>query len=204
MVGAFYMMYTDAYNFNLIIFPLGQIRILTHVLSNFPRYVLKVKDQLQCSRDEASFVTLRECILKHKGIIRYLEEYNDTMKNIMLLDFLQSSLQLASIMIQFVLTKATVFNIIFHAEFVFSMLLRLLVYYWYANEIMLESINVSTAIYECGWYDEPKKVKQMMLLMIQRANKVLKLDIGPFTTMTLGTFLSILKASYSYLTVMYR
>ncbi|XP_023312071.1 uncharacterized protein LOC111692342 [Anoplophora glabripennis] len=99
-VGASYVMYTDAYNFSLIIFPLGQIRILTHVLSNFPRYVLKVKDQLQCSRDEASFITLRECILKHKEIMRYLQEYNDSMKNIMLLDFLQSSLQLASVVIQ--------------------------------------------------------------------------------------------------------
>ncbi|XP_023312069.1 odorant receptor Or2-like [Anoplophora glabripennis] len=84
------------------------------------------------------------------------------------------------------------------------MLIRLLVYYWYANEIMLESLNVSTAVYECGWYDEPQNVKQMMLLVIQRANKALELDIGPFTTMTLRSFLGIIKATYSYLMVMYR
>lgn len=72
MVGASYVMYTDAFTFSLIIFPLGQIRILIHVLSNFPKYVLKVKERIECSRDEASFVTLRECILKHKEIIRYV------------------------------------------------------------------------------------------------------------------------------------
>lgn len=72
IVGASYVMYTDVFNFSLIIFPLGQIRILIHVLSNFRTYALKVKERVKCTKDEASFITLRECILKQKEIMRYV------------------------------------------------------------------------------------------------------------------------------------
>nr|AUF73013.1 odorant receptor [Anoplophora chinensis] len=82
------------------------------------------------------------------------------------------------------------------------MLLRLTVYYWYANEIMVESIEISSAVYECEWYNEPHQVKQLMSLVILRANRPLGLDIGPFSTMTLNTFLGIIKTTYSYMTMM--
>ncbi|KAJ8983700.1 hypothetical protein NQ317_009135 [Molorchus minor] len=84
------------------------------------------------------------------------------------------------------------------------MLIRLLVYYWYANEIMEQSSNVALAVWQSEWYEEPQKVKQMMLMMIMRSNKALTLDIGPFSTMTLNTLLGILKATYSYMMIMYR
>lgn len=74
----------------------------------------------------------------------------------MLLDFLQSSLQLASILIHLTTMVSTPqisfnfssynilqenlnsFELIYCGQFVISMLVRLLVYYWYANEIIYE------------------------------------------------------------------
>ncbi|KAJ8947661.1 hypothetical protein NQ318_009545 [Aromia moschata] len=69
-IGASYVMYTDIFAFSLIIFPLGQIKILMYILRNFGKYVEKIRKQLGCDRDEASFLTVRECILKQKDIIR--------------------------------------------------------------------------------------------------------------------------------------
>ncbi|KAJ8958194.1 hypothetical protein NQ314_006447 [Rhamnusium bicolor] len=88
-------------------------------------------------------------------------------------------------------TKNTVFNIVFCGEFAFCMLIRLLVYYWYANEVMVQSTNIAIAIWESGWYEEPLEVQQMMKMMILRSNKALGLDIGPFATMTLNSFLGV-------------
>lgn len=68
--GASYVSYTEIFTFSLIIFPLGQIKSLNYILSNFQEYVLKVKHQLCCSSEEAGFITLRELILQHKEIIR--------------------------------------------------------------------------------------------------------------------------------------
>ncbi|KAJ8947657.1 hypothetical protein NQ318_009541 [Aromia moschata] len=72
--------------------------------------------------------------------------------------------------------------------FVTTILIRLMTYYYYANELMLQSSNIGNAIWESKWYEEPQKVKQMMIIMIMRSNKALALVIGPFTTMTLSTF----------------
>lgn len=69
-IGASFVTYTDIFTFSLIIFPLGQMRILNHMLSNFQKYASKVKEELDCSQEEASFVTFRECILQHKKIVR--------------------------------------------------------------------------------------------------------------------------------------
>lgn len=69
-IGASCVAYTDIFTFSLIIFPLGQIGILNHILHNAHEYILKVKIQLNCSMEEASFLAYRECILEHKKIIR--------------------------------------------------------------------------------------------------------------------------------------
>ncbi|KAJ8978567.1 hypothetical protein NQ317_012091 [Molorchus minor] len=100
LIGASYVMYIDVFSFSLIIYPLGQIKMLMYILRNFHKYVGKTQNVLGVERDEASFLTMREFIMKHKEIIRYINEYNCAMKHIMVLDFLQSSLQLASIVMQ--------------------------------------------------------------------------------------------------------
>nr|UTN00919.1 odorant receptor [Semanotus bifasciatus] len=203
-IGASFVTYTDIFSFSLIIFPLGQIKILIHILSNFEEYAEKVKHQLRCSSEEASFVTLRECILKHKEIIRYINEFNTAMRNIMVLDFLQSSLQLASIVLQLLVAEINLSNFIYSGQFAFSMFIRLLVYYWYANEIMVQSSDVGYALCASKWYEQPEKIKKMLITMLMRCNRLLCLEIGPFSTMTLGTFLGILKATYSYMMVIYK
>ncbi|XP_074026902.1 odorant receptor 10 isoform X2 [Leptinotarsa decemlineata] len=190
-IGASFVMYTDIFTFSLIIFPLGQIHILKHILRHFNEYALKIKHQLGVTEEEASFITIRECILKHNSIIRYINDFNKEMRNIMVLDFLQSSLQLASVVIQLLV-------------FTVSMLIRLLVYYWYGNEIIVESSNIAVAIWESEWYEESKKVKNLMLIMMMRCNRELCLEIGPFNTMSLNTLIGILKATYSYMMVIYR
>ncbi|CAH1163297.1 unnamed protein product [Phaedon cochleariae] len=126
------------------------------------------------------------------------------MRNIMVLDFLQSSIQLASIVIQLFVTEMNLPNVIFSGQFAFSMLIRLLLYYWYGNEITLQSSNIAIAIWNSKWYEESLKVKNLMLMMMMRCTRNLCLEIGPFNTMSLRTFLGILKATYSYMMVIYR
>ncbi|KAG5900095.1 hypothetical protein JTB14_016064 [Gonioctena quinquepunctata] len=203
-IGASFVTNTDIFTFSLIIFPLGQINILKHILVHFDEYAEKVKKQLNISAEEASFVTMRECILKHKDIIRYINDFNKKMRNIMVLDFLQSSLQLASIVIQLLVTKMNLLNFIYSAQFAVSMLIRLLVYYWYGNEIIVESSNLAVAIWESKWYEEPTRMKNMMLITMMRCKRVLCLEIGPFNIMSLNTMIGILKATYSYMMVIYR
>nr|AUF73038.1 odorant receptor [Anoplophora chinensis] len=194
----------DIFAFSLILFGVGQIKILKLILSNFQEYTMKIKNLLHCSQEEASYITLRECILKHQEIIEYIKEYNLVMKNIMVLDFLMSSMQLASIVLTLLVTKVTLINTVYSGQFAVCMFLRLLVYYWYANEIMVHGSEIGLALCNSNWYEESERVQKMMVIMLMRCNRELCLEIGPFAAMTLRTFLGILKATYSYITVIYR
>ncbi|CAH1107764.1 unnamed protein product [Psylliodes chrysocephalus] len=203
-VGASFVNNTDIFSFGIITFPLGQIVILNHILSNFEKYVNKVQNQLGVERDEASFVTLREIILKHKDIIEYIKVFNEEMNMIVLMDFLQSSLQLAAIMLELMFFELNLFNTVYSVMFVISMLTRLFGYYWYANEILVESANIPMAIWSGKWYEEPLKTQSMMLLMMLRCSRPLTMDIGPFNTMSINTLIGILKATYSYSMLIYK
>lgn len=73
-VGSSFVGYSDIFTFSLIIYPLGQIKILKHILSNFQHYAAKVKIQIKCSKELSSFITLRQCIRLHMVTIRYTIE----------------------------------------------------------------------------------------------------------------------------------
>ncbi|XP_072381811.1 odorant receptor 10-like [Diabrotica undecimpunctata] len=203
-VGASFVNNTDLFSFGIITFPLGQTVILNYILSHFEDYVVKIQEQLGVDRDEASFITLRECILKHKDIISYIHAFNKEMNIVILLDFLQSSLQLAAIVLQLIFFEVNLFNFVFSIMFVICMLTRLLGYYWYANEIIIETSNIPLAIWSSKWYEEPKKTQDMMMIMMLKCSRPLALNIGPFNTMSINTLIGIIKATYSYMMVVYK
>ncbi|CAG9861693.1 unnamed protein product [Phyllotreta striolata] len=203
-VGASFVNNTDIFSFGLITFPLGQIVVLNHILAHFEDYVVKVQKELGVERDEASFVAFRECILMHKNIIDYIYDMNYEMSMIALMDFLQSSLQLAAIVLELMFFEVNLFNTVYSFMFVICMLTRLFGYYWYANEIIVESLNIPTSIWNGKWYEEPLKTQKMMLIMMKKCSRPLTMDIGPFNIMSINTLIGILKATYSYSMLIYR
>ncbi|XP_023312983.1 odorant receptor Or2-like, partial [Anoplophora glabripennis] len=117
------------------------------------------------------------------------------MKNIMVLDFLLSSVELASGVLTLLVTEMTLPNTIYSSQLAFSLFLRVLVYYWYANEIMVHGSEIGMALCNSNWYEESERVQKMMVIMLMRCNRELYLEIGPFAAMTLRTFLGVLKAT---------
>ncbi|KAJ8976066.1 hypothetical protein NQ317_002541 [Molorchus minor] len=120
--GAAYFTFSDIFNLSIIIFALGQIRLLKYILNNFETYVTKIGNQLSCSQEEASFITLRQCILKHKEIIWYINEYNAAMRYVTFLEFLQSSVQLAATCLQLLMVSKN--HLIGHMKYKFTLFKR--------------------------------------------------------------------------------
>ncbi|XP_030767718.1 odorant receptor 49b-like [Sitophilus oryzae] len=204
LIGASFVTYTDILMFSLIVYPTGQIRILHHVLKNFSTYMDNVKRLNNIENDEdASYTTFRECIRRHKEIIRYVDNFNESMSILMIFDFLQSSLQIATILTQILGNPISLMLVLFVGAFFLGMILRLILYYYYANDVIVLSSELGVAIWESNWYEQPPKVKFMMHVFMMRSQKALKLFIGPFSVMSLDSFIAILKATYSYIMLMY-
>lgn len=61
-IAASFVTYTDCLVFSLIIFPLGQIHLLNHTISNIGKYVKAIDEQARQN-------IFRRCVIHHKNII---------------------------------------------------------------------------------------------------------------------------------------
>ncbi|KAJ8968954.1 hypothetical protein NQ317_013832 [Molorchus minor] len=68
----------------------------------------------------------------------------------------------------------------------------------------VSSCDIGQALYVNNWYEQPQKVKKMLIIMKMRCNRSLGLEIGPFAIMSLNTFIGILKGAYSYMMLFYK
>nr|WJJ63312.1 odorant receptor 12 [Pachyrhinus yasumatsui] len=203
LLGAAFVTSADILMVSLIFYAILQMKIMHYVLGNFKKYKQKIQAQYKIDDDTAAFVTFRSCIQHHQNIIRYVEYFNDSMNALMTFDFLQSSLQFATVFAQVLADQITPVLIACVGFYVLGMLVRLFLYYHYANEVIILSGKLAVAVWNINWYDQPHNVKCMMLVFMLRAQKSLQLQIGPFGVMSLDSLIAILKATYSYVTLMY-
>nr|QXE93244.1 odorant receptor 18 [Eucryptorrhynchus brandti] len=204
--GACFSIFTDILILALITFATGQLKILHHVLENFELYKQNMlKMEYRQRNDEViAFILFRKCVNMHQDVIKYVNNFNNSMSMFMVYDFLQTSLQLTTIIVQFImipdLDRQTQG---YFVCFLIVELYRLLLLYYYANEICILSESLPLSIWKSNWYEQSVEVQKMAKLMMLNCKIPLKLKIGPFGYMTLGSFIAILKASYSYMMLIY-
>ncbi|KAH1022575.1 hypothetical protein HUJ04_011957 [Dendroctonus ponderosae] len=151
--------------------------------------------------EEAAREELGKLIRKHQFLIGFVEKVNDSVKYILLLEYLLDSINMAAAMLQ-IATASSVTEMTFTLVYFILLLTQLVILAWSANEINTQSVEVSNAIYQSNWMDQNKSIKTTLLIMLIRAQKPLGLTIGPFRFMNLEASLMTMKASYTYSRVM--
>ncbi|XP_066261306.1 odorant receptor 10-like [Euwallacea similis] len=199
IVGSNSIVVIDILMISLILYPCRQLKKLDHLLRNFQDFKRKYQN-LNAIEDEeeAFFLFFKHLIVRHENIIQYVNIYNKNMAFPMLLDFIQSSIQIAKSLTQVSGNEITLLLIACISMFSLSMLLRLCLYYYHADELLILSQKLTHSIWESNWPDETPKIKFMILIFIMRVQKPLVFTIGPFGVMSIESFISILKGTYSY------
>ncbi|XP_060518352.1 odorant receptor 49b-like [Cylas formicarius] len=151
-------------------------------------------------RKVAGSKLLRVLCLKHQKLIKYYENFNDSLKFLVLLEYVMSSLITASTIIEIISGQNVTFSVgLFLTNFGGLMIIA-----WNSNEIILQSAALATALYESGWYYQDHETQVLLHLMMIRCQKPLTISIGPFGSMTVDAGMSRLRLAYSYTTVMGR
>ncbi|XP_060535435.1 odorant receptor 45b-like [Cylas formicarius] len=161
---------------------------------------LQIEFVKMASYNKDVFATLRSLIRKHLRTIEFVKELNDSIKYLILMEYLLNSLNVAAVSIQFITyDRKMLASPIFYFSFLF---VQTFVLGWSANELQVQSSALAEALYNSPWYEQNKKVKKALLTMLIRCQRPLTLTIGPFDAMTTQSALMIMKASYSYVTLM--
>ncbi|XP_060533533.1 odorant receptor Or2-like isoform X2 [Cylas formicarius] len=155
----------------------------------------------QMSRQEGDTLEhVRDLISQHQKVIRYVGQLNDSIRFVILMEYLLNSLNFAAVLVQFISFRHELeYSPLFYFFYLFVQTFFL---GWSANEVKVQSEALSDALYESLWYEQNGRVKRMILYMILRSQKPLVLTIGPFDTMTTASAVRIMKASYSYVSLM--
>ncbi|XP_046597653.1 odorant receptor Or1-like [Neodiprion lecontei] len=151
-----------------------------------------------CHDDE-----LRNCIRHHKAIIDFTKEVEAIFNGTIILQFCVNCIIIC--LTAFHITKLKVF---IPAEFVgmtmymCCMIYQIFIYCWHGNEIFVQSQSVVVAAYEGNWWNYGKRFNRDLQLLMLRANRPLTLKAGNLLILSLETFVSILRLSYSLFTVL--
>ncbi|XP_060533450.1 odorant receptor Or2-like [Cylas formicarius] len=162
---------------------------------------LQVKLKKMSVGDNDMTVTLAGLVKEHQRVVRFIKQLNEAVKHLMLMDYFLNAMNMALVMLLFLEAETGMqfASCVFYSG---RMMVIIFALGWTSNEIKVQSQGLADAIYESGWYERPLSVRRLLHMMILRAQRPLALTIGPFDEMTIQSSLTIMKAAYTYGTVM--
>ncbi|XP_060524237.1 odorant receptor 49b-like [Cylas formicarius] len=176
----------------IIMFVRLQLKLLQYSFRNFHRFPTHGV-HLETVKN-----TLRVLCVRHQQLIQYVEDLNESFKNILLLEYIVSAVLLAALILQITGGNQPLLICLV----LLICIVQLLTFAWSANEITVQSSELARALFESKWYDQNTPAKLMTQIMMMRCQKPLSLRIGPFGVMDLNVGLSRLKLGYSYTSLM--
>ncbi|KAG6456404.1 hypothetical protein O3G_MSEX009704 [Manduca sexta] len=84
--------------------------------------------------------------------------------------------------------------------YLLNMTFQVFIYCYQGNQ--LSSSQVAGAAYSSPWYLYPVPLRRSLLIVMVRSRRVAKITAGGFTTLSLASFMAIIKASYSLFTLL--
>ncbi|XP_019883248.1 odorant receptor 13a-like isoform X2 [Camponotus floridanus] len=182
----------DALFLNITLHVCGQVNILRIRFIKFD-----VTSPRICDR-------FNELIQRHHYVIMLARELADLINFILLIELFIISILLCIMGFQLIL--ALKFNntaIVGKSCLLLSGLItQLTLYSFIGNYLKSEMEDIGLSLYQSTWYNFPKKITRNVVFILMRAKAPVALQAGSFIVINLSTYVSILKTSFSYLSVL--
>nr|AII01107.1 odorant receptor [Dendrolimus kikuchii] len=146
---------------------------------------------------------LRACIIKHQAILESGFQIRTCFSYSILAQFTVSIVILCVSAYQVGEVELdNKLRLVFMIAYLLSMAVQVFVYCYQGNCISEESVEIADTLYEMPWYVCSLSIRKTLLVMMVRSRRPIELTAGGFATLSLGCFMSIIKVSYSFFTVL--
>nr|QXE93270.1 odorant receptor 44 [Eucryptorrhynchus brandti] len=167
-----------------------QIRVRNFIPPNESNWIMEPK-----------VLELKKLIKEHQDLIRVGEHLNKCIKNIVFMEYILGSSDIASAVVT--LTKSEgVDNMGRQLILIILLSIQIFILAWNTNEVKIQSEGIADAVFQSNWFMLNKEGTQLTQVLIERAQKPLVITIGPFGAMTTESALTIIRAAYSYVSIM--
>ncbi|XP_060528937.1 odorant receptor Or2-like isoform X2 [Cylas formicarius] len=150
---------------------------------------LQIRFAKMLDEDGNILETIKNLINEHQKVIMFVQELNDTVKYLMMMDYLLNAVNIAGVVI--ILLEASdgieVASTLFYAGRLITIVFAL---GWTSNEIQIQSQALADAICETPWWEQRRDTQKLLHMMIVRAQCPLAITIGPFDEMTIRSSLT--------------
>ncbi|XP_053989651.1 odorant receptor Or1-like isoform X2 [Hylaeus volcanicus] len=173
--------------------------LLIHIYCLFEIFEHRLKKGV----NEPGTYSLKECVRLHKHIYKFAEMVNEEFKTIMMMQFLVSTLALCSELYRLTQRKvdSQYIEIVTYATCV---VMQLLFFCWYGNEVRLKSLEISDMIYESNWMSLDPDAKKILLTIMIRSTSPIEFSSAQIFSMNLNSFMTIMKMAYSAYNMLHR
>ncbi|OXU28052.1 hypothetical protein TSAR_008866 [Trichomalopsis sarcophagae] len=170
-----------------------QFEILSSRFQNLPLIIekfqsLKKPNQLIYRYEKR---VMRQNIHHHLYIFRFAEALNNIFKSVIFQQFCLSSIVVSVSIYQLSTRPEKDLEFIMVFFYLVCVLVEFLVYSWFGNELMLESLNFQQTIYEINWTSLSTRSSRDLVLIMMRASKPIIMYCGHFIVLSLESYIGV-------------
>ncbi|XP_057666239.1 odorant receptor 46a-like [Diorhabda carinulata] len=208
LIGGYTDLSVDALMASLIIVICAQLHILNDSLINLNQMAKKELERkrstwiISSKREDIINQKLIECIEHHRAIIDFADNVTGLFTMCMFWQFVVSGFVFCATF--FEMTMVPVISVRFFSMVLYQycMLLEIFPICYFGNEVIVESDRLTNSAYHSDWINYSFQVRKNLIFFMTRSQRLLKLYAGGFFTMSLDTFIKILKSSWSFVAVL--
>ncbi|XP_063906327.1 odorant receptor 22a-like [Zophobas morio] len=182
----------------------AQLKILKHNLQHIDKH----EDYTVCKCNKyiieyhCVYKHLERCITHHKKILWFIDEYEECFSWSIFCQFAGSLFAICFCCIGLILVPINSLEGFSYITFIIDISFQIFFYCHYGTLLYEESNDLNNAIYMGPWYKCDIKIRQILLILMERAKQPVLITAGKVVDVTVRTFLSVLKTSYSLIAVL--
>ncbi|XP_076376761.1 odorant receptor 47a-like isoform X2 [Megalopta genalis] len=175
--------------------------IIFHLCGQAEVLKLEFSQCFEVDEKKARFHTL---IARHQQLLKLSKDLNDTISPIMIVQLFSSCLLICTSGFQFIRSLSTnnIVMVVKTTIVVATLLAQLFAYSYVGEYLKTQFEGVGYCIYCSKWFNIPRKLSLDMVFFLMRSQKPVHLKAGNFFFVNLETYMSILKTSMSYLSIL--
>ncbi|XP_075214158.1 odorant receptor 2a-like [Lycorma delicatula] len=182
----------------------SQVRVLSLNLLNIEQNARKIVQK------EKMDELLKDCLSDHEKILRFAALMEKVYSPLFLFQMIVSTLTLClvgiSLTAQTTNSENSTMSLAMGCKFLMYLVfavMELLVYSWCGHIVLDQTTSLHEVFYETSWTSGSPTFKKHILIALIKTTSPSRFTAGKFFEINLGTFASVMKASFSYFTFLH-
>ncbi|XP_076395477.1 odorant receptor 10 [Megachile rotundata] len=166
--------------------------------------ILKMQFSRVVDEGRRTAENIHSLIKRHEYLLELSGMLNETISSVLIMQLLASCILIATCGFQFILAlhEANIVMVIKTFFILSTWMIQLFAYSYVGNYLRYQMDDIGNSVYKCDWYRLPTNTSKGIIFVILKARQPVHLMAGKFFAVNLESFMSIVKTSISYLSVL--